>query len=122
MERVDAVLARLPVVHCEMDPGDAIFFHANLLHRSDANRSDQPRWSMICCYNAARNDPYKDSHHPRYTPLEVVPDEAIREVGTRRFGESTADVDWLDVARDRSATRPVDDRPPGSPSEKGGVP
>ena len=33
MERVNALLDRLPVVHCEMDPGDAIFFHANLLHQ-----------------------------------------------------------------------------------------
>ncbi|MFM7519796.1 MAG: phytanoyl-CoA dioxygenase family protein, partial [Planctomycetota bacterium] len=78
MERVTALLERLPLVHCEMDPGDAIFFHANLLHRSDMNRSDEPRWSMICCYNAARNDPYKESHHPRYTPLDVVPDARIR--------------------------------------------
>src|SRR5690349_9686683 len=58
-ERVDEVLKRLPLVYCEMEPGDAIFFHSNLLHRSDQNKSDQPRWSMICCYNAARNDPYK---------------------------------------------------------------
>ena len=103
MERVDAVLARLPVVHCEMDPGDAIFFHANLLHRSDANRSDQPRWSMICCYNAARNDPYKESHHPRYTPLSVVPDETIKEVGIRRFADDASDVAWLAGDKDRSA-------------------
>ena len=68
-ERVDEILKRLPLVHVEMEPGDALFFHANLLHRSDQNRSDKPRWSMICCYNAARNDPYKESHHPRYTPL-----------------------------------------------------
>ena len=58
---------------------------------------------MICCYNAARNDPYKDSHHPRSTPLAVVPDGAIRDVGMKRFGDSSANVDWLDVARDRSA-------------------
>jgi len=107
MERVTAVLERLPLVYCEMEPGDTIFFHANLLHRSDMNRSDEPRWSMICCYNAARNDPYKDAHHPRYTPLDVVPDARIRAVGIRRFADSTTDVAWLDVARDRSAaTRP----------------
>ena len=103
-ERVEAVLTRLPLVHCEMEPGDAIFFHANLLHRSDMNRSDEPRWSMICCYNAARNDPYKDSHHPRYTPLDVVSDAAIRDVGARRFADSRSDVAWLDGGRDRSAS------------------
>jgi ectoine hydroxylase len=105
MERVRAILERLPLVHVEMEPGDALFFHANLLHRSDRNTSEQPRWSMICCYNAARNDPYKDAHHPRYTPLGKVEDGAIREAGVKRFGDSGEDVAWLDVNRDASATR-----------------
>ena len=103
MERVTEVLKRLPLVHCETEPGDAIFFHPNLLHRSDINRSEQPRWSMICCYNAARNDPYKDSHHPRYTPLDVVPDGQVRDVGSRRFAGSSADVAWLHAEEDYSA-------------------
>jgi ectoine hydroxylase len=103
MERVTAVLERLPLVYCEMEPGDAVFFHANTLHRSDMNRSDNPRWSMICCYNAARNDPYKDSHHPRYTPLSVVPDGRIKDVGVRRFAEG-GDVAWLADEKDRSAS------------------
>ena len=76
-ERVSEVLKRLELVYVEMEPGDALYFHANLLHRSDQNHSDQPRWSMICCYNSARNDPYKESHHPRYTPLVKVPDSEI---------------------------------------------
>ncbi|MGH9628164.1 MAG: phytanoyl-CoA dioxygenase family protein [Bryobacteraceae bacterium] len=108
-ERVNQILQRLPLVHVEMAPGDALFFHANLLHRSDQNRSDKPRWSMICCYNAARNDPYKDSHHPRYTPLEKVPDAAIKEAGLRRFADSRADVSWLDVNKDLSARKPAQD-------------
>ena len=80
-ERVAEILKRLPLAYVEMEPGDTLFFHPNLLHRSDRNRSENPRWSMICCYNAARNDPYKESHHPRYTPLRVVPDSAILEIG-----------------------------------------
>ncbi len=103
-ERVEEILKRLPLVHVEMQPGDALFFHANLLHRSDRNRSDHPRWSMICCYNAARNDPYKEAHHPRYTPLSKVPDAAIREAGMKRFADSTADVAWLNPDADRSAS------------------
>ena len=102
-ERVDEILKRLPLVYCEMAPGDAIFFHCNLLHRSDQNRSEFPRWSMICCYNAARNDPYKQSHHPRYTPLKVVPDSAIKEVGIKRFADDSSDVAWLQDQKDRSA-------------------
>jgi hypothetical protein len=101
-ERVDELAKRLELVHVEMEPGDTLFFHANLLHRSDQNKSDSPRWSMICCYNAARNDPYKESHHPRYTPLTVVPDAAIKEVGVKRFADS-GDVAWLEDRRDASA-------------------
>lgn len=101
--RVNEILKRLPLVYVEMDPGDALFFHCNLLHRSDANRSDNPRWSMICCYNAARNDPYKESHHPRYTPLVKVPDSAIKEAGSKRFADSRSDVAWLKGEQDHSA-------------------
>jgi ectoine hydroxylase len=103
MERVNEILKRMPLVYVEMQPGDALFFHCNLLHRSDQNRSENPWWSMICCYNAARNDPYKESHHPRYTPLAKAPAAAIREAGLKRFGDSAADVAWLEEDRDRSA-------------------
>jgi ectoine hydroxylase len=104
-ERVNEVLKRLELVHVEMEPGDALFFHANLLHRSDQNRSDNPRWSMICCYNAARNDPYKESHHPRYTPLTKVADSEIRQAGLKRFSDSAQDqAAWLDTKEDHSAT------------------
>jgi len=104
-ERVAEILKRMELVHVEMEPGDALFFHSNLLHRSDQNRSEQPRWSMICCYNAARNDPYKESHHPRYTPLHVVPDAAIKEVGVKRFADDASDVKWLRDSADTSACR-----------------
>ncbi|MEZ6136069.1 MAG: phytanoyl-CoA dioxygenase family protein [Pirellulaceae bacterium] len=73
-ERVAAALERLPLVHVEMQPGDAIFFHGNLLHRSDQNTSPNPRWSLICCYNTKQNDPYKPSRHPQYSPLERLDD------------------------------------------------
>jgi ectoine hydroxylase-related dioxygenase (phytanoyl-CoA dioxygenase family) len=102
-DRVEEILKRLPLVYVEMGPGDALFFHPNLLHRSDQNRSDSPRWSMICCYNAARNDPYKESHHPRYTPVRMVPDSAIKEVGVKRFADDPSDVAWLEDTKDVSA-------------------
>jgi ectoine hydroxylase len=103
MERVGEILKRLELVYVEMKPGDTLFFHCNLLHRSDQNRSDNPRWSMICCYNAARNDPYKESHHPRYTPLQQVPDSAIKAAGLRRFSDPHTDVAWMDPENDVSA-------------------
>jgi hypothetical protein len=79
LEMVNAALERLPLEHIEANPGDALFFHCNLLHRSDQNTSSDPRWSLICCYNAARNNPFKESRHPRYTPLSKVDNQAIKE-------------------------------------------
>ena len=105
LERVEEAGKRLELVHCEMEPGDAMFFHCNLLHRSDQNRSDQPRWSLICCYNAARNDPYKEAPHPRYTPLAKVDDRAIKQVGIKRFADDVGDVSWLDPERVSTARR-----------------
>ena len=103
-ERVEEILKRIDLVYVEMAPGDVLFFDANLLHRSDQNRSSDPRWSMICCYNAARNNPYKESHHPRYTPLIKVPNEEIRKAGMKRFAESSGDAAWLVTEEDHSAS------------------
>jgi hypothetical protein len=102
-ERVEEVLKVLPLVYVEMEPGDALFFHPNLLHCSGRNESEHPRWSMICCYNAARNNPYKESHHPRYTPLKKVDDSAIIAAGLKRFADDSSDVSWLNPDKDISA-------------------
>jgi ectoine hydroxylase-related dioxygenase (phytanoyl-CoA dioxygenase family) len=83
LERVEQAKKRMELVFCEMAPGTALFFHSNLLHTSEANLSDHPRWGLICCYNTKHNDPYKDHHHPRYTPLEKVPDSAIKAIGAK---------------------------------------
>lgn len=103
-ERVDEALKRLELIYCEMDPGDTIFFHSNLLHRSDQNKSPNPRWSLICCYNAASNDPYKESHHPRYTKLHKVKDTEIKKVGMKRFEDSAGNSSFLNPEEDHSST------------------
>ncbi len=90
LTRVDEMRKRMDLVYCEMEPGDALFFHCNLMHRSDSNRSDKRRWTLICCYNAASNDPYLEHHHPRYTPLSKVTDSAILDAGLK-FSGSTAE-------------------------------
>ena len=79
LNRVKQAEKQLELVYCEMEMGDVVFFHCNTLHRSDQNRSDDRRWTLICCYNAASNDPYLDHHHPRYTPLEKVDDVEIKK-------------------------------------------
>jgi len=98
-ERVKAALERLELVYCEMQPGTALFFHGNLLHASAANTSEHARWGLLCCYNTRRNDPYKDSHHPRYTPLAKVQDSAIKAIGAK---SSAAVQVFLDPAKDRT--------------------
>jgi ectoine hydroxylase-related dioxygenase (phytanoyl-CoA dioxygenase family) len=44
-------LKAFPLVYVEMEPGDALFFHCNLLHSSDQNNSDMRRWAMITSFN-----------------------------------------------------------------------
>ncbi len=92
--RIEHAIARHERVYCEMEPGDVVFFHCNTLHRSDQNRSAARRWTLICCYNAASNNPVLEHHHPFYTPLAKVPDSALREAGLR-FAAAEDDAAFL---------------------------
>jgi len=82
--RVELALKHLELVYCEMEPGTALFFHANTLHRSDANTSDRPRWTLICCYNTKHNPCRNSPGHPTYTHLEKWPDSRIKELGRKQ--------------------------------------
>lgn len=101
MERVNVAMEKFPLIYCEMEPGDAMFFDCNILHRSDQNKSDNARWSLICCYNAARNNPYKESQHANYTPLEKVGADAIRNSELAGFGNSQQS-DWVSPDSDQT--------------------
>ncbi|MEP6755273.1 MAG: phytanoyl-CoA dioxygenase family protein [Chthonomonadales bacterium] len=87
MERVDEAMKVMELVYVEMEPGDALFFHSNLLHRSDRNNSPNPRWVFICCYNTKSNNPYKESYHPRYSPLEIWSDSRVAEIGEAQLDQ-----------------------------------
>lgn len=76
-ERVDELLKRLELVYVEMEAGDTLFFHSNILHRSDANLSDAPRWSLISAYNLISNKPYKSNYPSATEPIQIVNDEAL---------------------------------------------
>ncbi|CAH1781589.1 unnamed protein product [Owenia fusiformis] len=76
-ERVSQILPVLPLVHAELEAGDAVFFHSNVLHRSEQNSSPNRRWAFIIAYNRADNNPVKVHHHPQYTPLNKVPNSAL---------------------------------------------
>jgi ectoine hydroxylase len=83
-DRVAEVLKKLPIDYFEAEPGTACFFHCNTLHRSDPNVSDFPRWSLICCYSATSNQPYRPSHAP-YKELDVWDEATIRKMGEEQL-------------------------------------
>lgn len=107
MERVEAALERFPLIYCEMEAGDAMFFDCNILHRSDQNRSENSRWSLICCYNAARNSPYKEVQHASYTPLAKVGKDAIKNTPPRGFDDMPP-AEWLTSDSDRTIEKMKD--------------
>ncbi|BDU25762.1 phytanoyl-CoA dioxygenase family protein [Flavobacterium sp. GSB-24] len=77
MQMVDNALKTMDLVYAELQPGDALLFHSNLLHRSEANLSDYPRWSLISCYTLQSNIAYNETSESWKTPVDIVPDEAI---------------------------------------------
>ncbi len=83
---VNLALKTMELVYVEIKAGDALFFHSNLLHRSEANLSDKARWSLISIYNRSENIPYNEPSKSSTVPLEAVPDEALMEWKTEDIG------------------------------------
>lgn len=92
MEKVDEALKRMELVYVELEPGDTLFFHCNILHRSEANLSEHSRWSLISAYNLVSNRSYKEEPPSHYTPLAAVPDEAVLQTGMQGI---TSEADFL---------------------------
>jgi len=90
---VDLALKTMDLIYVELKAGDVLFFHSNLLHRSEANLSDRPRWSMISCYNRASNIGYNDSASSMssITPIEAVPNNALLTRETAGLSEAESD-------------------------------
>ncbi len=89
-ELIKAVTERFELIYVELEPGDTLFFHCNLWHRSDANRSESSRWSLISAYNLVENKPYLEANESCITPIKMVPDEAIMDSGAEGI-KDTAD-------------------------------
>ncbi len=90
LRRVEEAKKHLDLIYCEMEPGDVLFFHCNTLHRSDKNKSDKRRWTLLCCYNLAENDPFIDHHHPNYTPIKKLKDNEIKKAGLKFLNPNDA--------------------------------
>lgn len=104
MERVELVMKTqaLPLVEVKMEPGDALFFHSNVLHRSEQNNSDRRRWAFLISYNRASNNPVMKHHHPQYTKLDLVPDSAILE--HKSMPNEFQGKDFMDPADDHTTS------------------
>ena len=76
MEFVNEAMKHHELVKVELEPGDTLFFHCNLLHKSNQNRSPEPRWAMIAAYCADSAKPFKENSLV-YRPLQKVEDSAI---------------------------------------------
>ena len=79
MVMVNHCLTTMEHVYVEIEPGDALFFHSNLLHRSEANTSERPRWSIISCYNSLSNPAYNDDSTSWKEPIKIVSDNALMD-------------------------------------------
>ena len=97
MVMVNHALSRLEHVYVELEPGDALFFHSNLLHRSEANLSDFPRWSIISCYNSLSNEAFNDTSTSWKEPVKVVADSSMM---LAEIGGAKADSDFLKKEND----------------------
>lgn len=96
---VDLALKTMPLVYVELKAGDALFFHSNILHRSEANTSEHSRWSLISVYNRSSNVPYNEPSGHSTTPVEAVPDEALLQWQTTGLGDNA---DFLEKEKDEA--------------------
>jgi phytanoyl-CoA hydroxylase len=86
---VDLALKTMQLMYVELKAGDALFFHSNLLHRSEANLSSNSRWSMISCYNRSENIPYNEPSNSSTFPIESVSDTALLNWQTSGLKETS---------------------------------
>jgi ectoine hydroxylase-related dioxygenase (phytanoyl-CoA dioxygenase family) len=96
MVMVNNALKTMDLVYCELNAGDALIFHSNILHRSEANLSDRPRWSIISCYCSQSNLAYNETSTAWKEPVNIVPDTAILEWEA----ESLSNADFLKKEND----------------------
>jgi phytanoyl-CoA hydroxylase len=96
---VDLALQTMELIYVELKAGDALFFHPNLLHRSEANLSDAARWSLISVYNRSGNVPYNEPSQSAIIPVDVVPDDALL---TSNAGEMEESANFLEKEKDQA--------------------
>ena len=96
MDMVNNALKTMDLIYSELDPGDVLIFHSNLIHRSDANLSSDSRWSIISCYCSQSNLAYNETSNSWNQPIKIVPNEAILNWKS----ESLSQADFLNKEND----------------------
>jgi phytanoyl-CoA hydroxylase len=87
MNYVNQALEIMDHVYVELEPGDVLIFHSNIFHRSEANVSDNSRWSFISAYNRVGNIPKLEKSTACITPLVTVPDDSLMKQNTHSILE-----------------------------------
>jgi len=77
--REAALLERFEDVAVEMQPGDGLFFHGNVVHSSGDNQADHNRILLELSYNGVSNAPVFDNQeHHAVKDMVIAPDNALR--------------------------------------------
>jgi phytanoyl-CoA hydroxylase len=97
IDRVKRFEERMEPVYCELDPGDALIFHSNLLHASNPNTSDDPRWSIISCYNTLNNTPFREPSSC-FKKIDTVSSGSILKAANTGFGSVSFNEKKSDVS------------------------
>ena len=92
--RVEAIVERQGTVACELAAGDALVFHANLLHMSGPNRSADSRMGLITSFSRKDNPSVSDD--PRFVQ-RAYSTTSLAEL--RVDGEFSSDISFLDGRR-----------------------
>eukprot|EP01051_Picozoa_sp_SAG22_P001002 SAG22_NODE_34_length_27479_cov_10.947480_4_plen_217_part_00 len=72
-------------VHCEQQPGDALFFNCLTLHCSEANRSaSQPRWAFLAAFDNMQN---ALRYVPEAKPAPSWPDRTVLDYGRLQLAD-----------------------------------
>ncbi len=106
MQRVNEASKTMELVYVELDFGDTLFFHANLLHKSDGNISDHARFSLISAYNLASNRSFMNEPEASHTPMKKVSNDQIMKIGVRGIEETA---DFLNKEKDENWKESIDE-------------
>ena len=110
--RVAAAAEHFPSTPLELEPGDVCFTHSCILHGSEPNDSDKPRWNMVVGYNGESNEPRprimsdnfgtggtsgdgSKSIKPPFNKLARVPQGTIEKLGLQLLNPGRPASDFL---------------------------